>query len=137
MELATEGSLMDYTVKIQRDGSLMTDRECANVIKQILEGIGFLHKRDLIHRDLKPANILLQPSSSNQDFPYKIMIGDFGLVKSIAGGVYKHHVDDQCGTILYQPPEQAAADAYGKVRSSNSIFSLLTYGQLDLSCMNS
>jgi serine/threonine protein kinase len=50
---------------------------CSEIFKEILEGVGFLHKQNppIIHRDLKPANILFT-NGSNGRF---VKIADFGL----------------------------------------------------------
>ena len=45
------------------------------IFYQILQGIRYLHQRNLIHRDLKPANILINTQTI-------IKICDFGLVRS-------------------------------------------------------
>lgn len=42
----------------------LTENEVRNVIKNILEGIGYIHERGYMHRDLKPENILLCESPS-------------------------------------------------------------------------
>ena len=42
------------------------------LFRQILEGLAFIHKNNVIHRDLKPENIFI-----NKDD--EISIGDFGL----------------------------------------------------------
>jgi serine/threonine protein kinase len=41
-------------------------------IKQILNGLIFLHKKDVIHRDIKGANILLTKNG-------QIKLADFGV----------------------------------------------------------
>lgn len=45
------------------------------IFYQLLQGINYLHQRNLIHRDLKPANILVNTETI-------IKICDFGLIRS-------------------------------------------------------
>ena len=53
---------------------LTNDDQKWKLITQILEGVRFIHSKQLIHRDLKPGNIFL-------DSNYNVKIGDFGLAK--------------------------------------------------------
>lgn len=41
-------------------------------------------------------------------------IADFGLSTKLTGGNHNFHLDEKCGTLLYQSPEQAKPDNYGK-----------------------
>lgn len=45
-------------------------------MKNILEGLNYIHERGIIHRDIKPENILLQ---RNEPTCYDVKIVDFGL----------------------------------------------------------
>ncbi|CAL2030822.1 unnamed protein product [Caenorhabditis brenneri] len=70
MEYMHIGSLKDY---IDRNGPL--DHELTKAYtKQILEGLDFLHSKNIIHQDLKPANLLLK----NNHRERLIKIADFG-----------------------------------------------------------
>lgn len=52
-------------------------------MKQILEGVAFLHNKNIAHLDLKPQNLLLSEKDSCDD----IKLCDFGISKVLKPGV--------------------------------------------------
>jgi len=84
------GSLSAYSK--QFDNRILGFERSATVIKEVLQGLKYLHQRGIIHRDIKPANILLSMG--------RAMIADFGLA------VEKHEREFTiCGTPNYISPE--------------------------------
>ena len=69
--------------------------------KQILQGIGYLHRNGILHRDLKPSNIFLDGCS--------VVIGDLGLAKST--GESKSSTNFH-GTLPYSSPEVISKEPY-------------------------
>jgi mitogen-activated protein kinase 1/3 len=69
--------------KLLKSSKHLDETQVKSMIYDILCGIYYLHKADILHRDLKPANILV-----NNDCT--IQICDFGLARSIKG-VYENH----------------------------------------------
>ena len=69
------------------------------ILKQLLEGLSFIHKLDIVHRDLKPANIFVMNNGN-------VKIGDFGLSKDLSkeSGLSKLYA---AGTRFYMAPEYA------------------------------
>ena len=67
------------------------------IIRQLLEGLSFIHKLGIVHRDLKPANIFIMNSGS-------VKIGDFGLSKDLSkeSGLPRFYA---AGTRFYMAPE--------------------------------
>ncbi|KAK6159696.1 hypothetical protein DH2020_003077 [Rehmannia glutinosa] len=53
--------------------------EIKRMMKQLLEGITFLHENEVMHRDLKPSNILIDDSKD------QLKIFDFGLSRCCYG----------------------------------------------------
>lgn len=68
-----------------------------NYIKQVIEGVGFLHKHGIVHRDIKFENILIDKI---EDFTIKII--DFGLSVFLCKG---EQAKEGCGTLIYSSPE--------------------------------
>ncbi len=72
MEFADAGTLLPITKQSSTPAS-----EVLTILRQVLSGLGEIHRHGIIHRDLKPANILRKSGAG--EFVYKI--GDFGISK--------------------------------------------------------
>ncbi len=57
------------------------------ILRQVTEGLAYLHSLDIVHRDLKPGNILIfVPESGNNaaiNYKPKMKLADFGLCKML------------------------------------------------------
>ena len=82
------GSL--HTQDASRIFSISQTRE---VIRQLLQGLGYLHDRGYQHRDIKPPNVLVETLN-----PLKIILADFGFVS-------ESNPVSLCGTPGYWAPE--------------------------------
>ena len=71
----------DLFTKISINGKL-NESIAAFVIRQVVEGIRYLHSQSISHRDLKPENILCGPELDN----FRIVITDFGMSKLFGRG---------------------------------------------------
>ncbi|XP_020606596.1 mitogen-activated protein kinase kinase kinase 2-like [Orbicella faveolata] len=72
MEFMPRGSLSDY---IKKSGVLW-EKEASWFTKQMLEGVTFLHFRNIIHGDIKGSNVLLDGKGN-------VKLADFGLSETI------------------------------------------------------
>eukprot|EP00095_Tigriopus_kingsejongensis_P004505 maker-scaffold427_size174323-snap-gene-0.38 protein:Tk04505 transcript:maker-scaffold427_size174323-snap-gene-0.38-mRNA-1 annotation:"hypothetical protein DAPPUDRAFT_327956" len=102
MELVTGGELFD---RIVEKGSY-TEKDAADLIRQVLDAVAYMHREGVVHRDLKPENLLYQSQIEES----KIMISDFGLSKMEESGI----MATACGTPGYVAPEVLAQKPYGK-----------------------
>uniref|UniRef100_A0A1J3IY12 non-specific serine/threonine protein kinase n=1 Tax=Noccaea caerulescens TaxID=107243 RepID=A0A1J3IY12_NOCCA len=102
MELCSGGELFDRIIK---KGSY-SEKEAANIFRQIVNVVHVCHFMGVVHRDLKPENFLLV--STDEDSPIKAT--DFGLSVFIEEGkVYR----DIVGSAYYVAPEVLHQN-YGK-----------------------
>lgn len=53
----------------------LTEEEIRVILKNILEGLNFLHELSIFHRDLKPENIMFSNKNDNES----LQIIDFTL----------------------------------------------------------
>jgi serine/threonine protein kinase len=75
-------------------------RRLTSVLGQVLDALGYLHRRGLVHRDLKPTNIMV-------DHKRRARIMDFGLVKPLdSGDATLTGTGKIVGTYRYMSPEQ-------------------------------
>uniref|UniRef100_A0AAY4DZT2 Death-associated protein kinase 1 n=1 Tax=Denticeps clupeoides TaxID=299321 RepID=A0AAY4DZT2_9TELE len=79
LELVAGGELFDFLAEKES----LSEEEATEFLKQILNGVFYLHSRRIAHFDLKPENIMLL----NRTAPHpRIKIIDFGLAHKIDFG---------------------------------------------------
>uniref|UniRef100_A0A673IVN6 non-specific serine/threonine protein kinase n=1 Tax=Sinocyclocheilus rhinocerous TaxID=307959 RepID=A0A673IVN6_9TELE len=80
LELVSGGELFDFLAQKES----LCEEEATEFIKQILNGVQYLHSKKIVHFDLKPENIMLL--DNNIQLP-RIKLIDFGLAHRIKDGV--------------------------------------------------
>ncbi|CAE6418691.1 unnamed protein product [Rhizoctonia solani] len=79
-----------------------------NWVRQILQGLNYLHEREIIHRDIKGGNILVDNKGG-------IKISDFGISKKVEdnllGGSRIHRPSLQ-GSVFWMAPEVVKQTSY-------------------------
>lgn len=72
MELCKNQSL----IELMKNRKRITESETRSYISQLIEGIKYIHSKNIVHRDLKLGNLFL-------DDKMQLKIGDFGLSERI------------------------------------------------------
>ncbi|XP_072520452.1 death-associated protein kinase 1 isoform X2 [Salminus brasiliensis] len=76
LELVAGGELFDFLAEKES----LSEEEATEFLKQILDGVNYLHSKQIAHFDLKPENIMLL----NRSVPHpRIKLIDFGLAHKI------------------------------------------------------
>ncbi|KAG1934857.1 death-associated protein kinase 3 [Pimephales promelas] len=79
LELVSGGELFDFLAEKES----LTEEEATQFLKQILDGVFYLHSKRIAHFDLKPENIMLL--DKNVPNP-RIKLIDFGIAHQIKDG---------------------------------------------------
>ena len=56
----------------------LTEVKCKSFVSSVLEGLSFLHTRNIIHLDIKPQNLMFKNAVSDE-----LKIIDFGMAKKV------------------------------------------------------
>lgn len=82
---------------IFKNNKRLTLNECKFILKETLEALDYIHKKNIIHRDLKPHNIVVDLEER------KVKLIDFGLSMR-----YQKNLEIKkfirCGTMGYIAP---------------------------------
>lgn len=103
LELCHNGELQKF-LKTNTENHCLSEIEASNVIRQVVEGLQYLHSHNILHRDMSLSNLLL-----TQDMQVKI--ADFGLATQLTRPDEKHMT--MCGTPNFISPEVASRGSHG------------------------
>uniref|UniRef100_A0A7C8YP09 mitogen-activated protein kinase kinase n=1 Tax=Opuntia streptacantha TaxID=393608 RepID=A0A7C8YP09_OPUST len=73
----------------------------AELSRQVLSGLVYLHRRRIVHRDIKPSNLLINGR-------HQVKIADFGVSRILAQTM--DPCNSSVGTIAYMSPERINTD---------------------------
>jgi hypothetical protein len=96
----------DLASLLRRVGHLPAQR-ALQVARQLVLGVGAIHRQGLLHRDLKPGNVMIDGRGAAR-------LMDFGLAAEGPDGLF-------CGTPAYMAPEQLAG---GPASVQSDLYSL-------------
>ncbi|KAJ1354608.1 putative ribosomal protein S6 kinase alpha-2 [Parelaphostrongylus tenuis] len=102
MELLTGQELLARLRKFEK----FTEAEAANIMRQLVSAVGYLHSKRIVHRDLKPENILFESDDPNA----QLRLVDFGFARLLPACVEQqmksvYRKMTPCFTLQYAAPE--------------------------------
>ncbi len=108
--------------KLIRARKRLPPGEAVGLILQVLEGLEYAHRRNVVHRDVKPPNII-------QNEEGVVKVADFGIAR-VLGGIRHTKAGSLVGSVQYISPEavqgqetSAVSDVYS---AAVVLFELLT-----------
>ncbi|CDF37382.1 Protein-serine/threonine kinases Rhodoplastic [Chondrus crispus] len=105
LEYMQGGELFD----IIADAGSFSEQQAAQVTRDVIKGIQYLHMHDIVHRDIKPENVLCVSKS----WPLLVKLADFGLADFSKDGEIKSEQPSMIGTPGYVAPEVVNKEKYG------------------------
>lgn len=98
MELVDGLDLRDLIRKLRQGGERLPEPLVAHVAGQLLAGLGFAHRQQVVHRDVSPHNVMISREG-------EVKLADFGVAKVMIT-IYETKTGDLKGKVPYMSPEQ-------------------------------
>ena len=101
MEYAKGIELFEYIGKKKK----IDEQTACHIYQQIISGLEYLHKNNIVHRDIKPENLIIEKKTKN------LKIVDFGL-SNIFNTEKSKLLSSSCGSPSYAAPEMLQGKKY-------------------------
>ncbi len=99
-------------------GSQMAEARVAQIVKEVLEILRFVHTYNVIHRDIKPSNLIRRHSDG------KLVLIDFGTVKQVQMEVASAHNKAKVTLPIGTPGYMSYEQERGQSVACSDIYSL-------------
>ncbi|XP_010544223.1 PREDICTED: mitogen-activated protein kinase kinase 4 [Tarenaya hassleriana] len=94
--------LLEFMDKGSLEGvHVWQEQQLADISRQVLSGLTYLHRRRIVHRDIKPSNLLINSAKN-------VKIADFGVSRILSQTM--DPCNSSVGTIAYMSPERINTD---------------------------
>ena len=100
MEQCKGGEVFDRIIDHIQNKEMYSEKDAANILRQMMSAIEYCHNNGIAHRDLKPENLLYLNEGSEENNPIKVI--DFGLSQIISPN---KKLKTKVGTAYYVSPE--------------------------------
>ena len=100
-----------------------SETDLSTLIGAVLQGVQYLHEKNIVHRDIKPANLLFSTVAGDLA---RIKIADFGLSVQFHG-MDIQNLSANAGTLAFMAPEMFGGEKYSKKIDIYSIGMLMYY----------
>lgn len=100
MEYCPEGSLADI---MRNRKEVFKENNISQIMGQVLEGLEFLHQRNIVHRDIKASNLLMKDGV--------VKIADFGVSLQTLGKFAEAKLS-RIGSPFWMSPEILSHSLY-------------------------
>lgn len=105
LEYMAGGELFD----IIAEAGAFSEQQAAQVTRDVIKGVQYLHMVAIVHRDIKPENVLCV----SKGWPLQVKIADFGLAAFSVDGQISQQQSTLIGTPGYVAPEVVNHEMYG------------------------
>ncbi|CAK58840.1 unnamed protein product (macronuclear) [Paramecium tetraurelia] len=122
MEKCDEDLSIEFDKKLD-ENSWYTEEEVFDILQQIIEGLKYLHSKNILHHDVKPENILIKYQTGERKI-YKI--SDFGICDLIKKLTQRNEVI-RTGSPNYTAPQIFESAAIQSQKCDIFSFGILIY----------
>ena len=105
MEECKGGELFDRIIEHIESKKMYSEKDAAEMIRQVMSAVEYCHNNGICHRDLKPENLLYLNKGPEKDNPIRVI--DFGLSQMISS---QKKLKTKVGTAYYVSPEILQGD---------------------------
>ncbi|CAG5109422.1 Oidioi.mRNA.OKI2018_I69.chr2.g3963.t1.cds [Oikopleura dioica] len=97
MEFMTAGDLGSFIERKAENPENWAENQALQIICQFVNGISYIHSKEILHRDIKPSNVFIGERM-------RVVVGDFDD-EAVASGMTTTNLLEIVGTEYYLPPE--------------------------------